>query len=299
MIDIAPQICLCLCFLALGAEHAIAAEPDFRPQLGFVKLPAGMTLGACSAVAVNRKGEVILFHRGKRPLLVLDADGNILRSWGDDLIVSAHGLRVDPGDNVWVTDWQGHRVFKFSPEGKVLLVLGTGKPGDATDQFNKPTDIGFGPANEIFLTDGYGNSRVMKFTSEGRFVEAWGKRGTGEGEFNLPHSVIVDARGRVLVGDRENDRVQIFDTNGKLLEIWKGFAPYGLAFDKEGRLFVADARAHKVLAVDDHGLVTRSWGGRGIKPGQFDTPHMLAFDLNGNLYVAEVGGKRLQRLVRK
>jgi DNA-binding beta-propeller fold protein YncE len=271
---------------------------DLRPAPEFLKLPESWTLGACSAVAFNRRGELLL-HRGKRPLMVFDAKGEYLRSWGDGVILGPHGLRVDGDDNVWVTDIVGHRVFQFDPSGKPLLALGDGKAGTGNDQFNKPTDIAFGDGGAIFVSDGYGNARVQKFSAAGKWLHGWGTAGKGPGEFHLPHAIVVDSRGRVLVGDRENDRIQIFDQEGRLLEVWPGFAPYGLAFDRNGVLFVADARAHRVLRLDSAGKVVRGWGGQGKAPGEFDLPHMLAFDAAGSLFVAEVGGMRLQKFVRK
>lgn len=295
-------VLLGMSFLVLtgaGASSVAAEEVDFRPAPEFLKLPEGWTLGSCSAVAVNRRGEILVFHRGKHPLLCFDANGGFLRSWGDDLIQTAHGLRVDRDDNVWVTDIGSHRVFKFDPSGKLLLSLGNGKPGAGDDQFNKPTDVAFGPDGEFFVADGYGNTRVLKFSANGKPVAKWGTAGTGPGEFNLPHAIVVDAHGRVLVGDRENDRIQIFDREGTLLEIWPGFAPYGLAFNRDGVLFVADGRANKVLELDANGKVRRSWGRMGAAPGEFHLPHMLSFDAVGNLFVAEVGGMRLQKFARK
>jgi len=288
-----------LCLAPLVVE-APADEPiSFEPVPGFVQLPEGMELGSCSAVSVSSTGEIYLFHRGKHPIICLNKRGQYVRSWGDDVIGTAHGLRIDHDDNVWVSDIEKHRVFKFDTKGKLLLALGTGMPGTDTDQFNLPTDIAFGPKGNVYISDGYGNSRVMEFNSKGRFVTTWGTPGTGPGEFHLPHSIVVDAKKRVLVGDRENDRVQIFDGEGKLFDIWTGFAPYGMAFDHEGRLFIADGRASKVLQLDSKGRVAHAWGGEGTAPGQFQMPHMLAFDANGNLYVAEVDGKRLQKFRRK
>lgn len=291
--------------LTLGTLLAFAvmvqgAEPgSFTSAGAFGKFPEGVTLGATSAVAVNRQGEVYIFHRGKRPIIVCDAAGNVLRSWGDDLIGSAHGLRLDRDENVWVTDIGNHRVFKFDPQGKLLLALGTGQPGDAPDQFNKPTDIAFGPTGEVFVTDGYGNGRVLKFSPSGALITTWGKIGRGEGEFRIPHAIVIDGQNRLLVGDRENDRIQIFSTEGKLLAVWPGFAPYGLAFDANGRLFVADGRAQQVLELDANGKVIGRIGQGGKAPGEFALPHMLAFDRQGNLLVAEVGNSRLQRWTRK
>lgn len=293
-------IALGLLLFVIGHGTARAAEPiDFQPAPDFLKLPDGWMLGNCSAVAVNRRGEILVFHRGKHPLIVFDAAGKFLRSWGDDVIHTAHGLRVDREDNIWTTDIGNHRVFKFDPTGKLLLSLGTGKPGAGDDQFNKPTDVAFGPDGEFFVSDGYGNTRVLKFAPNGKLLKTWGTAGKGRGEFNLPHAIVVDARGRVLVGDRENDRIQIFDRDGKLLEVWSGFAPYGLAFDNDGVLFVADGRANKILRLDATGKVQHSWGQKGMAPGEFNLPHMLAFDSKGNLLVAEVGGMRVQKLIRK
>lgn len=287
--------------LILTAEFTSAAEKiDFEPAAISIELPEGLALGPCSAVDFDSKGRMYLFHRGPQPILCFDSNGKFVRSWGDKLIGQAHGLRVAPDETIWVTDIGNHMVFQFSPEGKLLLALGqAGKPGDSQDQFNKPTDIAFGPQGEFYISDGYGNSRVMKFAANGKFLGQWGTPGKGPGEFNLPHSILVDAKGRVLVGDRENDRVQIFDLEGNLREIWTGFAPYGMEFDSRGNLFVADGRANKVLQLNASGKVENSWGKTGKEPGEYNLPHMLAVDAAGNLFVTEIGGKRLQKLRRK
>lgn len=280
---------------------SVAAEPvDFRPDPAFPQLPDSITLGACSGVAVNSKGNVYLFHRGKQPVICLDAGGKFVTAWGDDTIGVAHGLRIDAEDNVWVTDIGNHQVIKFSPDGKVLLALGkAGSPGDGIDEFNKPTDVALGPQGEIYVSDGYGNNRVIKFTPHGGYLTQWGEAGTGPGQFNLPHSIVIDPQGRIVVGDRENNRVQVFESNGKLLAVWKGFAPYGLAHDRQGHLFVADGRANKVLQLNDQGNVVRSWGREGTRPGEFRLPHMLAADAQGNLLVGEITGERFQKLLRQ
>ena len=191
-------------------------------------------------------------------------------------------------------------MLKFSPLGKLLLSLGTAhKPGSGLDQFNKPTDVAFGPADEVYISDGYGNGRVVQFDARGKFVKTWGKPGDGPGEFDLPHSIKVDSRKRVLVADRENERIQVFSLDGVLLTIWKGYAPYGLDIDRDGTIFVADAAAHQIVQLDDTGMIVHVWGGQGDKPGQFNVPHMLASSADGNLFVAEIDGKRLQKFVRK
>ena len=281
--------------LCVWLAPLVASADELRPVANFFKLPGDWTLGACSAVAVNAKGEIIVFHRGSHPLLVFDDQGNYLRSWGDDLVKSAHGLRVDRDDNIWTTDVGTHRVCKYDPTGKLLLSLGTGKAGAGDDQFNKPTDIAFGAMGEFFITDGYGNTRVMQFSSSGKLLLSWGQPGKAAGEFNTPHAIVMDRQGRLLVGDRENDRLQLFDQAGKWLATWPGFAPYGLALDKSGRVYVADARAQQLLRLTPTGEVEQRWGRKGTAPGEFDLPHMLTFDAAGNLFVAEVNGRRVQK----
>jgi DNA-binding beta-propeller fold protein YncE len=278
-----------------------AAEPvGFQVDPAFVKLPDSVTLGACSGVAVNSTGQVYLFHRGKQPIICLDSNGKFLRSWGDTTIGTAHGLRIDRDDNVWVTDIGKHQVLKFSPAGKLLLALGkAGTPGDGIDEFDQPTDVAFGLKGEIYVSDGYGNNRIVVLTPNGGFLTQWGEAGEGPGQFNLPHTIVVDRNGHVVVGDRENDRVQVFESGGKFVAAWSGFAPYGLAYDRHDHLFVADGRANKVLQLDDQGKVVGSWGEEGAEPGQFQMPHMLAVDARGNLYVSEIKGERFQKLVRQ
>lgn len=277
-------------------DNVITLEPATE---SFSKLPADYSLGRCSAVAINSKGEIYLFHRGQHPIICVSPDGKLLRSWGDDLIGTAHGIRVDRDDNVWVTDIGRHRVLKFDPQGKLLLSLGTGKAGTDDDQFNQPTDIAFGKDGEVFVSDGYGNSRVLKFAASGRLIKSWGKRGKELGEFHLPHSLLIDPSGRLLVGDRENNRIQIFDQEGQLLNHWDGFAPYGLAINREGQIFVADARANQILRLDETGKVAQRWGQKGNAVGEFDLPHMMAFDATGNLFIAEVGNMRFQKFLKK
>ncbi|QDU94221.1 peptidyl-alpha-hydroxyglycine alpha-amidating lyase family protein [Lignipirellula cremea] len=280
------------------AEKASAEPVQFGAAVVFGRLPDSVTIGSCAAVSVDSQGRIYLFHRGRQPIRCYDQQGDLLRSWGDDEIHTAHGLRIDADDNVWVTDMGAHRVRQYSPRGDLLLTLGTGQPGDDDDQFDRPTDLAFGAKGEVFISDGYGNSRVLVMSPGGVLQGQWGKRGVEPGQFHLPHSLLIDSQGRLLVGDRENDRIQVFTQQGKLLEIWKGYAPYGLALDPAGNVFVADGRANQVLQLDSDGKVVQRIGRRGDKPGEFQMPHMLAFDADGNLFVAEVQGKRLQKFPR-
>lgn len=290
---------LVLC-LACGTSGVRADDAfEFQPVTDFFQLPEGWKFGKCSAVAINRAGEVVVCHRGQHPVICFDANGKYLRSWGDDLLQMAHGLRIDPEQNIWTTDISNHRVFKFDPQGKLLLALGTGKPGSTDDAFNKPSDMAFGMNGEFFISDGYINTRVKQYAASGKLLKTWGQPGKGPGEFDLVHAIIVDRQGRVLVADRNNERIQIFDREGTFQGQWPGFAPYGLAFSPEGTLYVADAVAHQVLRLDKDGKVQQRIGMKGSAAGEFNVPHMLAFDQQGNLFVAEVDNLRVQKLVKK
>ncbi|HEX3147806.1 MAG TPA: peptidyl-alpha-hydroxyglycine alpha-amidating lyase family protein, partial [Gemmataceae bacterium] len=229
-----------------------------------------------------------------------DRDGKFLRAWGHGTIKTPHGLRIDADGNLWLTDTGNHLVLKFDPIGKLLMSLGRkGEPGVGLDQFDRPTDVAVAPTGEFFVTDGYGNNRVLKFSRDGKLLKQWGKKGTGEGEFILPHAVVRDAKGRIYVGDRENNRVQVFDSEGKFLFQWKeSGAPYGL-FLSGDRLFVADGRADWIQVLGPDGKSLGRFGEKGTGPGQFRMPHMLSIDSEGSVYVAEVNGKRVQKFAVK
>ena len=190
-------------------------EPDTMPQ--------GWKFGRVSAVATDSAGRVYVFHRGQKadPLIVFDAKGQYLRSWGKGMFGNPHAVRVDKQGHIWAIDAGDHQVMEFTSDGQLLLTLGIkGRAGTDERTFNRPTDIAFAPTGEFYVSDGYGNSRVVKFSREGKYLLAWGKPGTGPGEFHLPHSVAVDSKGTVYVSDRENNRIQIFNPNGKFLRAW-------------------------------------------------------------------------------
>ena len=292
--------CLTVLLAALTALPAAADDrlPDYRPVPGWPQLPDDVTLGPVSAVATDSSDRVYVLHRGKGPVLVFDRAGKFLRSWGDDHLKTPHGLRIDKDDNVWVTDIGNHEVLKFDAAGKLLLALGKkGEPGNGPDQFDRPTGVAVAPGGEFYVADGYGNARVLKFSRDARLLGQWGQKGKGEGEFDLPHAVCLDAQGRVYVGDRQNNRIQVFDADGKFLAVWKeSGAPYGL-FLAGGRLFVADGRAGWVKVLDADGRPLGRFGEKGDGPGQFRMPHMLCVDSRGAVYVADVGGRRVQKFV--
>ena len=290
---------LVLACLPASAQQERAAE--YRLVRGFPSLPPDVKLGACSAVATDADDNLYVFHRGDaaRPILVFDKSGRFVRSFGEGLFALAHGLRTDPQGSVWATDSANHTVIKFDPGGKVLLTLGERDvAGDDERHFNKPTDVAFAANGDFFVSDGYGNARVVKFDKNGRFLLAWGNKGKGEGEFDLPHAVRLDSRGDVYVADRENKRIQVFAPDGNLLrQMAQGIAPYGLFITPDDALFVADGVKHEVLKLDREGKVLARWGGGGREPGKFLLPHGITVGRDGAVYVAEVTGARVQKFV--
>lgn len=280
---------------------------------GWPQLPEGFAFGHVSGVDVDSHNHVWVFHRGDRPILCFDGDtGKILASWGDGMFTTAHGLAVDHRDNVWVTDVGNHQVFKFSHNGELMLTLGAkGVPGLDGTHFNRPTDVAVAPSGEFYVADGYGNSRVAKFSADGKFLLDWGSKGDQPGQFDTPHGIALDQQGRVYVADRTNSRIQVFDANGKFLTLWKSpdlGRPWGLAVGRDGFLYVADGGDLKpkppdrgrVLKLDLQGKILEQFGSFGSYDGQFYWAHDVGVGRNGDVYVVDVHlGMRVQRFVRK
>jgi DNA-binding beta-propeller fold protein YncE len=277
--------------------------PDLPYRLvpDFLSLPTGWNFQEVPGVALNSRGHVFVFHRGPHALIEFDGEGKFIRTIGDGLFTRPHGLRIDGEDNIWTTDVGSHVVLKFSPDGRVLLVLGREDNAGETDRlFDRPADVGFGPAGEIFVADGYGNSRVVKFDKHGRFIKAWGKAGTMPGEFNLVHAIVVGANNRVYVGDRENERVQIFDLDGNFIEEWTHVGhPWGLHLTPDNVFYMADGYADRVLKLDLGGKVLGTLGGSGKAPGEFMYAHWIAVGPDEEFYVSEILNWRVQKFVRK
>ncbi|HUQ92375.1 MAG TPA: peptidyl-alpha-hydroxyglycine alpha-amidating lyase family protein [Bryobacteraceae bacterium] len=266
-------------------------EPDTMPD--------GFKFGRVSAVATNHEAtEVYVFQRGKKapPIVVFDTKGKYLRSWGKGEFGNPHGMRVDKQGNVWVTDNGDHQVMKYDRNGKRLLTLGI-KGKAATDEktFNRPTDIAFTPDGRFFyVSDGYGNSRVVKFTMAGRYVSTWGKKGTGPGEFNTPHSIAVDSKNNVYVSDRENNRIQIFDANGKFQRQWDGLgATQNIFITPKDEVWVITHRNNiENLTYDTlAGRIMRIDISSGKVLGAMESPgHWLDAATNGEIYIGSLTG---------
>jgi DNA-binding beta-propeller fold protein YncE len=296
----------CLLLVAgvgLGARPAFQGEkiPEYVVVPNALQLPKDFKFDLVTAVATDKDDNLYVFHRGKPALMIFDKTGKFLRSWDNRDMKTAHGLRIDPDGNIWTTDLTRQQVIKYDPTGKVLLKLGTrNRSGTTKDRFDQPADIAFSPAGDIYVADGYGNSRVVKFSKDGKYLTEWGKEGKGQGEFNLVHAIRVDDKGRVYVGDRDNDRIQVFDGDGKFLEMWKDSgAPYGLFLHAGKRMLVADGRGNQVFILDLNGKVLGRFGMKGTGPGQFLMAHGICVDSQGAVYVTEGDGQRVQKFVAK
>jgi peptidylamidoglycolate lyase len=315
-----------LVLFVMAAIPLLSAEPRHEVVPGWPALPEDHVLGLCAGVGVDSHNRVFVFHRRERQwstpfptepiaattVSVIDGQsGKLLASWGAGQFIMPHGLTLDREDNVWLTDVGLHQVFKCTPDGKLLLTLGErGKPGADAAHFNLPTDIAVLPDGSFYVSDGYKNTRVVKFAADGRFEFEWGGKGDAPGEFSLPHGIAVDARGRVYVCDRTNSRLQVFDPRGKFLAQWKGphiGRPYGVTVGPDGHVFTVDggdpsaepAERGKVVELDADGRVLDTFGSPGKRPGQFQLGHDIAVAADGAVYVAEGSGKRVQKFVRK
>jgi DNA-binding beta-propeller fold protein YncE len=292
---------------ACAQVSAVASSPfqavpelPYRVLTNFFKFPKDMIAGEASAVAVNAKGHIFLFQRTKPMLAEYDEKGNFVQSIGEGLFSHPHGLRIDADGNLWTTDDGSHLVLKLDPSGTVLLVLGRINTGAEADWlFNKPADVAFAKNGDIYVADGYGNSRVVKFDRDGKYLKSWGKYGTAIGEFNLPHTVAVDEAGRVYVGDRENQRIQIFDSEGNFLKQWTGIGyPYGLVITPDQHVWMADGGYDRIVELDQSGKILGAFGEPGHKPGQMAWAHFLAIGPNQAIYVADVLNWRFQVFAR-
>jgi len=292
---------------ALWLVSPLSAQLKSGPPLphklvkDWAQLPKGWNFGECSGVAVDRQDNVWVFNRGAHPVIVFDKKGQMLQSWGDGLIKSSHGIRVDDEGNVWAVDVKGHVLLKFNPAGKLQMILGnrqgTAGTNDSKDAFNEPTGISFGKNGDLYIADGYLNSRVIQFNRDGEYLAHWGRKGKADGEFDLVHDVTVDARGRVYVADRTNQRVQIFDPTGKYLGKWTDLgAPWGLQYaERENAIYMCDGLNNRVVKLNLDGEILGVLGSYGKIQGKFDFAHNIAVDSEGSIYVAEIKNWRVQK----
>jgi len=296
-------------------KNTVSNYPENAPDLGYkpvpdvFKLPPGMNFGPCSSVAVNSKGNLFVFNRSAHALMEFNGKGKYLRTLAAGVFTQPHGLRVDAEDNIWATDVGSHIVVKMDPKGRILMVLGIKGRAEEWHQaghlrcFNEPNDLAFGPGGEIYITQGHGKgeSRVLKFDADGEFVKTWGGEGSGPGQFNVPHSIITDARGLLYIADRSNQRIQVFDGDGNYVrETRHPGTPCGLCLTRDRKhMMMAHGHTGKIIKLDLQGKVLGATGGQGKGPNRYGEAHFLALDRKEDIYVADTLNWRVQKLVRK
>ena len=291
---------------------------NYEPIMNWAKLPMGISFyGDCAAVATDSKDNVYVFNRGTDPVCVFDESGNFIRSFGKGDFDGAHGITLDAEDNIYLVDTGGHFVQKRDNDGKVIFTIGErGKPSawQEGDMFNRPTDIIVHPkTGELFISDGYGNSRVHKLSPDGKHIKSWGVPGSGDGEFSLPHNISMIGDDKVIVADRENFRLQIFSTDGEYLDQWHLHHPMSVIQGKNGdnNLYIGEmgppfvqtdvpGLGNRIVILSPTGERITQFGDGlpGQNPDQFVAPHGIGTDSKGNVYVAEVawtwwGSKRV------
>ena len=297
--------------------------PKYELVKDWPQLPKGYVLSQVTGVSIDTNQNIFLFHRTGRhwtepfpdslisanTILMLDREtGKVLNSWGANLFIMPHGLTVDKENNVWVTDVALHQIFKFSHEGKLLMKLGVAKtPGNDSIHFNLPTDVAVANDGSFYVSDGYGNSRVVKFSKEGKYIFEWGKKGNKPGEFNTPHGIDLDLQGNVYVADRDNNRIQKFDANGKFLKEWKNDTAvqlYSLSIDKtDNNLFAIDyltvsdtlIKGSDIIQFDSSVNFLTRFGRTGSYSGPICGYHDIAIDNKSNIYVGDILGNRIQK----
>lgn len=283
--------------LATGLEGQ-SQPATYRRVEGWAAAPPGVTWGQVPGMAIDAAGRLFVFHRGAPPVVELDADGQVLKTWGTGAFVWPHGVRVDRDGYLWITDGRhrdgrGQQVFKYRRDGTLVLTLGTaGVAGVDQATFNGPCDVAVADNGDVFVADGHWNARVVKFSRDGRFLKAWGRKGTGPGEFDVPHTLVIDQRGRVLVGDRSNKRVQIFDQDGRFITEWTHLgSPSGMFIGPDDTLYVVDYNDRKGIFIAS--------AATGVVRQKLDdaVPESVAVDAAGNIYVGEtVPGETLTGL---
>ena len=328
---------LLVAYSALVLAQASSAPRNDLPQpykttRAWGQLPPGVKWAAVTAVEPAPDGSIYVIHRcfanscagrTEAPILKYDPSGKLLKSWGEGMFIFPHGATVDRDGNLWVTDargegGKGHQVFKFNPDGKVLMTLGkAGVSGSGPDLFDQPTDVVVAPSGDIFVTDSHRNgknNRVVRFRKDGTFVKEWGKKGSGPGEISEPHTIALDSRGRVFVGDRENNRIQIFDQDGKFLAEWRQFGrPSGITITRDDTIYVTDSESGPDTGAHELPGIKKGIRIGSAKDGSVRTfiedmestvadhsgAEGLGVDAQGNVYGAVVRRQMLERHMLK
>jgi len=296
-----------LALIVLLISTAEATEWSAIPKLphklveDWPDLPKGLNLGETVSVDVDSKDNIWVFHRVEPMVIQFDRNGKFLDAWENMPIESAHGLKVDANDNIWLVDVSGHRIMKCDRNGHIRLIIanpGNGSGDNDTPYgFNRPTALAFALNGDFYIADGYVNSRVVKYTSNGEYITHWGSKGTGEGQFNLVHDVTVDKNDRVYVADRTNARIQVFNSNGKFIEMWPDIgSPWGVHYvESQDAIYMADGVSNRILKLSTSGKILGQLSQFGKAPGDLDLAHHLSVDSEGSIYVAEIKNWRIQK----
>jgi len=290
--------------------------PETAPELDYVvaptavTLPAGVTMGATASVAFDANGHLFVLTRGDKTFFEFNPDGSFIRSFGDKLFTRSHGLRIDRDGNLWATDVGGHIVVKMTRDGQPLLTIGTkGEAGEwneatGSHKLNQPNDVVIAGNGDVFVAQGHtpgaeGDARVLKFDKNGKFIKSWGGKGSGPGQFQVAHGIAIDAKGLVWVADRENQRIQLFDQDGKFVrEVkYKGL-PCSLDIGRQ-YMYMVNGFAGQVLRLDLNGKVLAAMGKPGKGPGEFGEAHMIAVSQKDEIYVADSVNAALVKFVKK
>jgi DNA-binding beta-propeller fold protein YncE len=289
--------------------------PQAAPALEYVAVenplpvPEGVSPGASASVAFDSRGHLFVLSRGMHALTEFDENGKFLRAFGQGLFTRTHGLKIDRDGNIWVTDVGSHVVVKLSPQGQVLLTLGTkGQPGEwneatQTRRFTEPNDIAIAANGDVFVVQGHapgagkGDPRVLKFDRNGNFIKTWGGKGTDPGKFDVAHGIAIDAKGLLWVADRENQRVQIFDADGAFVREIK-YAGLPCSLDIGARyIHMVNGFAGQVVRLDLEGRVLGAVGKTGTGVGEFGEAHFVAVSPKGEIYVADSVNRVVQKFV--
>ena len=281
---------------------------------GWETLPEGYSWNEVAAVAIDANDRVYAFNRGPNPMIVFDSDGAFLGSWGEDLFKRAHGLTLAPDGSLFCTDDFDHTVRKCTTDGEVLMTIG--EPGRAAEPhsghpFNRCTDVAIDPKDGcLYISDGYANSSVHKYSPDGELLFSWGRGGTDPGEFNIVHNIATDSEGFVYVADRENHRIQIFDSEGVFQDQWVNLhRPCAIYISPDQHVYIGELGAGmnvnrivpnigpRITILDKSGeRVGRLGAGFGLAPGQFVAPHSICLDSQGNIFLGEVAWTNFRNL---